>query len=85
MAKVLIVDDHEDARESLAKVFQVAGHALACLPNGKEALVQVLTDLPDVILLELMMPDMDGPSFLEVVLSLSAFAVPSGCRPYRTW
>lgn len=69
MAKILIVDDEEDARESLAVVFRDAGHTAVCVPNGREALAQVLTDLPDVVLLDLLMPEMDGPTFLEVVRS----------------
>src|SRR4051812_22272367 len=69
MAKILIVDDLEDARESLAVLFRDAGHTVTCVPNGREALASVLADLPDVVLLDLVMPDMDGPSFLEVVRS----------------
>jgi CheY-like chemotaxis protein len=69
MAKILIVDDSEDARESLAVLFRDSGHTVTCVPNGREALTVVLTDLPDVVLLDLLMPDMDGPSFLEVVRS----------------
>lgn len=69
MAKILIVDDSEDARETLAVVLRDVGHTVACAPNGREALSLVLTDLPDVILLDLIMPEMDGPSFLEVIRS----------------
>jgi CheY-like chemotaxis protein len=69
MAKILIVDDSEDSRESLAVLFRDAGHTTACVPNGREALSQVLADLPDVIVLDLLMPEMDGPSFLEVIRS----------------
>src|SRR4051812_30027223 len=69
MAKILLVDDNEDARESLAVLLRDAGHAVTCVPNGREALSLVLADLPDVILLDLLMPEMDGPSFLEVVRS----------------
>src|SRR4051794_10667822 len=69
MAKILIVDDDEDARESLAVLFRDSDHAVTCAPNGREALAAVLADTPEVILLDLMMPDMDGPSFLEVVRS----------------
>jgi len=46
-----------------------AGHTVAGVPNGREALAAILADLPDVILLDLLMPEMDGPSFLEVVRS----------------
>jgi CheY-like chemotaxis protein len=63
------VDDHEDARETLAVLLLDAGHVATCVPNGREALSLVLADLPDVILLDLLMPEMDGPSFLEVVRS----------------
>src|SRR5215212_10921136 len=69
MAKILIVDDVEDARESLAVVLRELGHAVTCVPNGREALSSVLADLPDVVLLDLLMPEVDGPSFLEVVRS----------------
>lgn len=69
MAKILIVDDHEDTRDTLTVLFRDAGHEVAAVPNGREALSVVLTDLPDVVLLDLLMPDMDGPSFLEVCRS----------------
>lgn len=69
MPKILIVDDSADSRETLAAVLENAGYTVTCVPNGREALAQVLTDLPDVVLLDLLMPEMDGPSFLEVVRS----------------
>jgi CheY-like chemotaxis protein len=69
MANILIVDDGEDSRQSLAALFRAAGHQVADVPNGREALAAVLAQLPDVILLDLLMPEMDGPSFLEVVRS----------------
>src|SRR4051812_19133120 len=69
MAKILIVDDDADARDTIAFVFQERGHTVTRVPNGREALSSVLTDPPDAILLDLMMPEMDGTSFLEVVRS----------------
>ena len=69
MSKILIVDDDEDARDSMAIYLRGAGHAVTCVPNGREALAIVLAELPDVILLDLVMPEMDGPSFLEVLRS----------------
>jgi len=69
MAKILIVNDEPDTGGSLARVFQQAGHYVKCVPNGREALIEVLTKTPDVVLLDLLMPEMDGPSFLEVVRS----------------
>ena len=69
MAKILNVDDDEDARESLTTFLRAAGHTVTCVPNGREALAALLADLPDVVLLDLLMPEIDGPSFLEVVRS----------------
>jgi CheY-like chemotaxis protein len=69
MANILIVDDDADARESLAIFLRSSGHEVSCVPNGREALALVLSHLPDVILLDLLMPEMDGPSFLEVTRS----------------
>ena len=77
MTKILIVDDNCDAGEGLARAFRQSGHEVTCVPNGKEALAEVLHETPDVVLLDLMMPDMDGPSFLQVVrLYLKMHALP---------
>ena len=69
MAKILIVDDNVDEAEGHQKLLTIAGHVVKVAPNGREALMQVIGEAPDVVLLDLMMPEMDGPSFLEVVRS----------------
>jgi CheY-like chemotaxis protein len=69
MANVLIVDDNADDRETLAEVLRLGGHHATTVPNGREALVLVIQEPPDVVLLDLIMPEMDGPSFLEVARS----------------
>jgi len=69
MAKVLVVDDNADEAESLSKVLGLHGHEVVTTNNGRDALMQVLANPPDVILLDMILPEMDGPSFLEVVRS----------------
>ena len=69
MARIMLVDDSPDSCEPVAKYLEQAGHIVTCVRDGREALFQVLADMPDVIVLDLMMPEMDGPSFLEVVRS----------------
>jgi CheY-like chemotaxis protein len=69
MAKVLLVDDEADHTGSLAKVLRAIGHEVATAPNGRDALAHIIGNLPDVVLLDLLMPVMDGPSFLETVRS----------------
>jgi CheY-like chemotaxis protein len=69
MAKILYVEDDNATREATTKVLEAAGHKVVGVPNGREALIEVLQRPPDVILLDLAMPEMDGPSFLEVLRS----------------
>jgi CheY-like chemotaxis protein len=69
MASILIVEDAADACEPLAKFLEKLGHTVRCTANGREALSAVLAAMPDVVLLDLFMPEMDGPSFLEVLRS----------------
>jgi chemosensory pili system protein ChpA (sensor histidine kinase/response regulator) len=69
MAEILLVDDTPAAIEPVARYLAKSGHAVKCVANGREALAQVMDHLPDVIVLDLMMPEMDGSSFLEVVRS----------------
>ena len=77
MSKVLIVDDAFDGTEALAKFLSRAGHTVKCAGNGRDALVEVITNPPDVVLLDLLLPELDGPSFLEIVRSyLRLYALP---------
>ena len=73
MARILVVEDDPAAGEALGKLLRKAGHEVTCAANGRLALTHVLTDTPDVVLLDLVMPDMDGPSFLKVVRSYLRF------------
>jgi len=69
MAKVLIIEDNADEVEAVSRLLKKAGHTVITAPNGREALMQVIGNPPDAILLDLILPEMDGPSFLEVVRS----------------
>ncbi len=64
--RVVIVDDHEDARRLIRRVLQSQGNfTLFEASNGQEALQLIYRELPDLIILDLMMPEMDGFSVLE--------------------
>jgi CheY-like chemotaxis protein len=69
MADILLVDDTPAAIEPVAKYLEKSGHVVTCVTSGYDALVHVMAHLPDVIILDLLMPEMDGASFLEVVRS----------------
>ena len=65
MAKVLIVDDEEPIRELLEDILSDLGHAPLTAESGATALAMSLEDHPDVILLDVMMPEMDGYEVLK--------------------
>jgi adenylate cyclase len=58
--RVLLVDDDADARERLRGWLDGAQWAVQEAANGRDALARVQADKPDLILLDLMMPEMDG-------------------------
>ena len=60
MSTILIVDDELGARKTLEGILQPHGYQLAFARNGTEALAQAAALAPDLILLDVMMPDMDG-------------------------
>lgn len=64
-ATILIVDDEEANRELLEDRVEVLGHKSLFAENGLSALAQAEKHNPDLILLDLMMPEMDGHQVLE--------------------
>jgi CheY-like chemotaxis protein len=57
---VLIVEDYQDAREMYAAYLQFSGYRVAEATNGLEAIEQASALLPDIILMDLALPRMDG-------------------------
>jgi two-component system, cell cycle response regulator DivK len=57
---VLVVEDYQDAREMYAAYLQFSGYRVAEAGNGLEAIEKARTLLPDIILMDLALPKMDG-------------------------
>ena len=57
---VLVVEDYQDAREMYAAYLQFSGYRVAEATNGLEAIEQATQLLPDIILMDLALPKMDG-------------------------
>lgn len=68
-AKVLIVDDLEAGRWALSNLIQMAGWVPVAVASGKEALACIREEAPDVLLLDICLPDMDG---FEVLTQVNA-------------
>jgi two-component system CheB/CheR fusion protein len=58
--RILVVDDHEDAAESLATLLRLLGHEVRVAADASEALDVVSAFQPDVALLDIGLPGMDG-------------------------
>ena len=65
MAKVLVVDDQRDIRRSLVDILFYGGYDVIEAADGKAAIQQALDQGPDIILLDVMMPVMDGLEALK--------------------
>ncbi|MDP2940069.1 MAG: response regulator [Candidatus Omnitrophota bacterium] len=63
--KVLIADDEPDVLEVLSKKISQEGYDVVTAEDGKEALDKIYKDSPDVILLDIRMPKMDGFAVLK--------------------
>jgi CheY-like chemotaxis protein len=72
---VLIVDDERDIRETLGELLADEGFGVEAAWNGETALARLEAGFrPDVIILDLMMPVMDGPTFRTLQRSHPALA-----------
>ena len=60
MAKILIVDDDPDVRLAIASVLNSRSYEVIEACDGREALKKVKEEKPDLMLLDLLMPEMDG-------------------------
>lgn len=69
MARILIVDDDADGCEALLTFLERAGHNVECAPNGQKALSAIIERPPDLVVLDLFMPEMNGGSLLEILRS----------------
>ena len=70
--KILLVDDEVDFVELMTMRFEANGYEVITANNGKDALDRVKKDKPDAILLDIMMPEMDGLTVLKNIRSEDA-------------
>jgi CheY-like chemotaxis protein len=84
LKKVLIVDDNKDIRHLLGHILEEAGYQVFYANDGPQALAQAQTQQPDLILMDLSLPELDGwevlkrlrnqPMFSHIpIIALTAF------------
>jgi len=65
MSTVLVVEDSPVAREVVMKILEREGYNVVGAGNGLEALDRLHSETPDLVLLDVMMPEMDGLTLLK--------------------
>jgi CheY-like chemotaxis protein len=69
MGRILVVDDDPDSVDALCCYLRKIGHTVEYACNGQDALVHIIHNPPDLVILDVIMPQMDGCSLLEILRS----------------
>jgi two-component system, chemotaxis family, chemotaxis protein CheY len=67
MPSVLVVDDQDQVRQLIRETLEQAGYEVEEASNGKEGVERYRAQLPDLVIMDLLMPDQDG---LEAIMTL---------------
>jgi DNA-binding NtrC family response regulator len=76
MANILIVDDEHGIRELLSEILEDEGHNVELAENAEQARLARLREQPDLVLLDIWMPDTDGVTLLKEWASKGALTMP---------
>ena len=67
MRRILIIDDYTDIRENIAEILTLAGFQTYTAENGKKGVELAIQHLPDLIICDIMMPELDGYGVLHLL------------------
>lgn len=76
MKKIMIIEDNKDIQEIYKHSFEKAGYEVIIEDNGLDGINSVAEKMPDIILLDLMMPKMDGFEFLKLMKKNTLLNIP---------
>lgn len=65
--KVLIIEDNNDIRENVVEILELAGYTVFAASNGRAGVDQASKNIPDIILCDIMMPELDGYGVLYML------------------
>ena len=68
-ATILLAEDHLDSREAMRALLEAHGYRVVEASNGREAVERALEERPDLVLMDIMMPEMDGFEATRVLRS----------------
>ncbi|MGR3294514.1 MAG: response regulator [Candidatus Scalindua sp.] len=67
MAKILVIDDAKFTRTMLKKMIAEFGYETIEAENGREGLEKITSEAPDLVLTDILMPEMDGTELLKLL------------------
>ncbi|MCQ8894268.1 MAG: response regulator [Methanolinea sp.] len=67
MAKILVIDDSRFQRRLISSVLEEKGYEVVTAGDGKEGFAVALRETPDLVICDLLMPGIDGYSFVRMV------------------
>ncbi len=74
MKKILIIEDNTEVRENLSEILALSGYQTITAENGKVGVEKAVADRPDLILCDVMMPELDGFGVLHILSKQAATA-----------
>ena len=69
MKTILLIEDDTALRENTAELLELSGYKVSTAPNGKIGIEKAISEIPNVIICDIMMPEIDGYGVLEAMVS----------------
>ena len=76
MKKIMIIEDDENLQEIYKINFEAKGYEVIIESDGLSGISTVVEKMPDIILLDIMMPNMDGFAFLKAIKDNTTISIP---------
>jgi two-component system cell cycle response regulator DivK len=71
--KILVVDDNQDSRELVIKILGRKNYSLLEAQDGEDALNKIISEKPDLVLMDISMPKMDGFEVTRIIKTMDDF------------
>src|SRR6185312_16204089 len=67
MKKILVIEDNREVRENIAEILELSNYEVFIAENGKAGVQAAIKELPDLIVCDIMMPELDGYGVLHLL------------------
>jgi CRP/FNR family cyclic AMP-dependent transcriptional regulator len=67
MIKILVIEDNEEIRDNTAELLELKGYHVETASNGRDGFEKAVNICPDIIISDMMMPEMDGFGLLKLI------------------